>query len=275
MLGIKKLYKAFVPPILDNQFRFRLKQFIDQGGYFSGPYGNWIQAKQNATGYDALEILKRVRKSALDQRQTNAFVRDSVVLEKSDHSYPLLTALLSLLLNKPEINIIDFGGGLGSTYYNCKKFINNKNFNVKWHVVEQPHFVEIGRVDHQTNELGFYESIDTIKTNIDMLVLSSVLQYLPNPLEFIANFKNKKYPYIFIDRLITHFNSNLSTTIMVEHVPAHVYKASYPCYIFNYANLISGFLDQYDIEYEFNANEGRQNLGNIDLMYKGVLLKLK
>lgn len=275
MLRLKKLYKAFMPPIFDHQFRFRLKQLMNQGGYFSGPYIDWEHAKKNAAGYDNLEIIKKIRKTTLLQKKDNIFVRDGIAFDKPDHSYPLLTALLSLLLIKSEINLIDFGGGLGSTYYNCKKFIENENYKINWHIVEQPHFIEIGRTEHQTEELSFYDNIDLIKPKIDMLILSAVLQYLSNPIEFITNFKNKKYPYIFIDRSICHFNPYQATSIMVEHVPKHIYKASYPCYIFNYQKLLEFFTEKYDIVYEFNANEGRQNLGNIDVLYKGVLLKLK
>lgn len=275
MTNLKKVYKAFVPPILDYQIRFRVKQMMGQGGYFSGPYKNWGQAKKNATGYDALQILEKIKKTTLLQKNDNVFVRDGVELDKPDHSHPLLTALLSLLLNKSEINIIDFGGGLGSTYYNCKQLITNENYKINWHIVEQPHFIEIGRIDHQTKELLFYDNIDLIKSNVDMIILSGVLQYLLNPFDFIVDFKNKKYPFIFIDRLICHFNSQQATSIMVEHVPKHIYKASYPCYVFQYQEILKYYTDQYDIVYEFNANEGRQNLGNIDVLYKGVLLKLK
>lgn len=263
------------PPIIDNHLRLILKQLSGKGGYFTGPYNTWEEAKKKATGYDAQDIIDSVRQAALAQKQNNTFVRDSVELEKPDHSYPLLTALLSLLLNKPDINIIDFGGGLGSTYYNCKKFITSEKFRVIWHIIEQSNFVKIGQQDHQTESLLFFDAIEHIKCDIDMLILSSVLQYLPNASELIKQIKEKKYPYIFIDRLASHISMHQATTIMVEHVPTYVYKASYPCRIFNYDDLLNAFTDQYDVVSEFMANEGIQNFGNIKVASKGVFLKLK
>ena len=91
----------------------------------------------------------------------------------------------------------------------------------------------------------------------------------------ICKIKAQNYPYIFIDRIISHVDKAKDTAIMVEHVPTHIYKASYPCRIFNYDELLNAFKDRYDIVYEFIANEGFQNLGNLNLVYKGVLLKLK
>ena len=275
MLALKKIYKAFTPPILDNQFRLLLKKIIGKGGYFSGPYQNWEKAKQQATGYDALEIIHKVRQSALIQKQNKGFVRDGVELDKPDHAYPLLTALLFLLLKRTALNIIDFGGGLGSTYYNCKSLITDEKFNIIWNIVEQPHFVKIGQLDHQADKLFFFDNIDFVEAEVDMMILSGVLQYLPNVFELINTIKLKKYPYIFIDRMITHLEGAQSTSIMVERVPTYIYKASYPCRVFNYTELLSHFLDQYDVVYDFTANEGQQNLGNLTVLYRGDLLKLK
>lgn len=275
MLDLKKVYKSITPPLLDNYLRLVVKQLSKKGGYFSGPYLNWEQAKQSATGYDAQNIIDTVRQAALKQKQNNSFVRDSVKLEKPDHSYPLLTALLSLLLNKSNINIIDFGGGLGSTYYNCKKFITDQKFSLTWNIVEQPNFVKIGQQDHQTDSLLFFDNIDAVNNHVDMIIFSGVLQYLPSFLELINKIKEKKYPYIFIDRLATHFQAKQPTTIMVEHVPAYIYKASYPCRIFNYDEVLNMFTDHYDVVYEFIANDGHLNMGNINILFKGVLLKLK
>jgi putative methyltransferase (TIGR04325 family) len=275
MLRLKELYKAFVPPILDNQIRLIINQISTKGGYFSGPYSDWAQATQKATGYDADEIIKTVRQAALSQKLNHTFMRDGLELESPDYSHPLLTALLSMFLEKSEINVLDFGGGLGSTYYNTKCFISNDKFKLNWHIVEQPHFVHIGQTDHQTENLSFFNDISQVTSKIDMVILSSVLQYLPDAFDLIQKIKAQNYRYIFIDRISCHVDKAKETTIMVEHVPTHIYKASYPCRIFNYDELLNTFKDRYDIVYEFIANEGFQNLGNLNLVYKGVFLKLK
>src|SRR5205823_2837625 len=93
-----------------------------------------------------------------------------------------LAALLRASVRKGSLSVLDFGGALGSSYFQCRKFLSPLR-HLRWSVVEQAAQVACGRADFSNDELVFYESVEAClkQETPDLLVLSSVLQYLPDP----------------------------------------------------------------------------------------------
>jgi putative methyltransferase (TIGR04325 family) len=103
------------------------KLFLFLKGY--GWYGNfksWQEAKEASTGYDAENILHQVKTSLLKVKNGDAvYERDSVLFDKIEYSWELLAALMWIAAqNKGELHLIDFGGSLGSSYYQNKSFLD-------------------------------------------------------------------------------------------------------------------------------------------------------
>ena len=250
------------------------KLFLLLKGYgWYGNFDNWKQAEMQSEGYDSDFILSKVKESTLKVKNGEAvYERDSVLFDKIEYSWELLTMLMWIAAqNKGELNVIDFGGSLGSTYYQNKTFLDTLS-SVSWNIVEQANFVDEGKKDFETDNLKFYSSIKECISDkqkpIDLLLFSGVLQYLECPYKLLDEAVTYKTPYIFIDR--TGFAMNDKDRITVQKVPSYIYKGSYPCWFFGERKFHNFFKqNNYELITEFKALD----VTNIPSQYKGFIYK--
>ncbi len=265
MNAIFKIIRAITPPILIAVVKN--SPLIKSG--WQGNFKTWEEAKSKTTGYDSALILDKVRDSMYKVKEGLAvYERDSVLFDTIHYSWPLLTGLMMAAANDGgRLNVLDFGGSLGSTYYQNKKFLAHIH-GVVWSIVEQDHFVDIGKKSFEDNILKFYPTItDCMKDQLpNVIVLSGVLQYLENPHSFIDSLINETQAnFILIDR--TPFS--LKERIVVQVVPASIYKASYPCHIFNLEKFKNQFLEKgYTFIEEFDAVDGDKK----SFQFRGFIL---
>ncbi len=236
-----------------------------------GNYSSWELAVEKCTGYDSISILEKVKESAIMVRKgLAAYDRDSVIFSKVEYAYPLLSGLMWVAAqNGGKFHVLDFGGALGTSYYQNKFFLDTLN-DVKWCIVEQSHFVKAGAEDFSNDKLQFYNSIDTcLKTNeINIVLLSSVVQYLQSPYELLNEIQLTSVPFILFDR--TPF-VNGPDRISIQKVNPKIYKAKYPCWFFNK----SRFLDFMKVKYELILEFDALDRANIPSEFKGFLFKRK
>ena len=202
---------------------------------FRGDYSNWADARSASTGYDAPTILAKVRAATLDVISgAAACERDSVVFDRIEYSLPLLVCLLyAASRSGNQLDVLDFGGSLGSSYWQNRKFLEHLT-RLRWSVVEQPHFVDVGQREIANEIVRFYPSVDACITNErpDVVLLSSVLQYMEEPFAILASILAKRFEFVIFDRT-PFFIADLPDRIKVEEVPASIYAASYPAWFFN------------------------------------------
>lgn len=260
------MVKDFIPPFF--------LRFISSFFYgWSGNYATWAEAQEKCTGYDSDVIFQKVKSSLLKVKNGDAvFERDSVLFDKIQYSFPLLAALNNVALNtKGALNVLDFGGSLGSGYYQNKNFFNKINeFN--WCIVEQTHFVNEGKKNFQNNQLHFYDDIETCLKDykINIVVLASVLQYIEKPYELLNTIIKQNIEYIYIDR--TPVLIDKSDRITIQKVHKSIYEAKYPCWLLNEKKILH--LLSYDYELLFDAESAEQiNINGGKL--KGYFLKRK
>ena len=74
----------------------------------------------------AQDILDKVLAATLKVKQGQAvFERDSVLFDEIEYSWPLLAGLMwAAASNGGKLNVLDFGGALGSSYYQNRKFLH-------------------------------------------------------------------------------------------------------------------------------------------------------
>lgn len=264
MLFIKKVLKQFLPPIiLDIYHRIRKTKQKEEFWkeerkkneiHWRGNYASWEEAVKASDGYDAPLILEKVRQAVLKVKNGEAaYERDSVVFNDMEYHWPLLAILMKIAAeNQNELHIIDFGGSLGSSYFQNRSFLQSLN-KFTWSVVEQKHFVECGNREIADGILQFYYTIDealqTRKPNT--LLLSGVLQCLDKPYEWMEKLMSYGFEYIIIDR--TAFIKQENDRLTVQHVPEAIYKASYPAWFFNEKRFLSHFLKKYEIIAKFDG----------------------
>lgn len=231
MAKIKKLIKAFVPPIMFSAIR-PLRTSKEEN-IWSGNYASWSEAEAKCTGYDAVSILEKVKNATLKVKNGEAvYERDSVLFDEIQYSWGLLAGLQKAALeNHRKLCVLDFGGSLGSSYYQNKEFLSPLN-ELQWCIVEQAHFVNCGKAHFEDDHLKFYGTIEEClaKHRPNVLLISSVLQYLEKPYEWLEMFLELNIPYIIIDR--TAFVDNQQDILTIQNVPEEIYKASYPAWFF-------------------------------------------
>ncbi len=206
---------------------------------FEGDFDSWEAAMACCSGYDDDQILQRV-KAAVDRVIAGeaAYERDSVLFYEKDYRWPLLALLHYIANDQRQLRVIDFGGSLGSTYFQHKDMLNIQGAFC-WHIVEQASFVACGRAHYEDDCLRFFANLDELGeagSNYSVVLFNCVLQYLPDPQEILALVAEKKVPYILIDRLALSRNDQQRLT--VQHVPETIYSASYPAWFFSETSLL-------------------------------------
>ena len=170
-----------------------------------------------------------------------------------------------------QLNVLDFGGALGSSYFQHSKFLQALP-EVRWNVVEQAHYVETGQALILSDQLRFYKTIDEClgENHPNVVFLSSVLQYLPDPEKVIAELMSVKAEAVILDRTI--INLSKAHRIYIQHVPASIYSASYPCRSLSEALLIKLMANRYKLAADFPSLPFPA-LREIDSEFKGYLFK--
>jgi len=262
--------KQLVPPI----FLTLLKKAGKYG--WSGDYKNWQEAKELTRTYDNSVILEKVKLALLKVKNGEAvYERDSVLFNKIQYSWPLLSALMWVAAqNKGILRVADFGGSLGSSYFQNRAFLAGVG-ELQWNIIEQENFVTAGRQYFQDDHLHFFytpEEMVATQGLPDLLLLSCVLPYLEKPYEMLIRLMRIKIPYILIDN--TYFNYQQRDRICIQVVPPEIYEASYPCWMLNYDMVKKTLSDMYMLISE-HQNESFIFLDGKKIQYRGLLFKIK
>ncbi len=220
-------------------------------GGWSGNYKTWEEALSKTTGYNENSILNKIKDSILKVKNGQAeYERDSVAFEKFEYSEEFLNALKSVVKDN-SLSVIDFGGSLGSQYFQYKRFFEGVDIN--WMVVEQKHFVVCGNKEITNHQLKFYNTIEEALNykQANCIILSSVLPYIKQPFEMIEKILSFNLDYIIIDR--NPFIEGENDLLTVQVVPEYIYKASYPARFFNEVKFLKVFSDKYIVKHELNT----------------------
>lgn len=263
--SLMNFLKDYLPPILIRKIT----------GFFYGWHGNyksWTEAKKHSLGYDSDYILNKVKDALLKVKNGEAVSeRDSVIFDKIEYSFPVLSAILWIAIqNRGNLNIIDFGGSLGSSYFQNKKFLNSLS-KVNWNIVEQNKFVECGQKYFQNEQLKFFETIDECIHSQQpyAILLSSVLPYIEKPYELLDSILKQNFRYIIFDR--TPFVPSKEERLTIQKVHPAIYHGSYPCWFFNEEKFLEKFKERYELITDFYSSDR----ANIKSVFKGFLFRLK
>jgi len=235
------MFKYYLKLIMPKFIIKIINKFFKRDIRFVGNYSSWKEASRNSLGYNNKKIFLKSRSSFLKVISKKAkYERDSVLFYSEAVNYPLINILNNLQKKKrTSLNILDFGGSFGSTYFQNYSILKNKNkFN--WSIVEQEKIVKYVKKFKLEDNLRFYLSIKNYmaKYKPDIVLFSGVVQYLEYPYKIIKYLFKKKIQNIFF--LNTPF-INSKELIKVQIVPKHIYDASYPIRIFNERNFLKLF----------------------------------
>lgn len=119
---------------------------------------DYCSRHNHKTGYAANEIIDKVADAIQKVRNGYAeYERDSVLFYEKDYNYPFLSALFLAfngIKGEHPIQVVDFGGSLGSTFFQNRSLFSTIGRHVVWNVIEQKSFVERG--SKEVPEVSFY-----------------------------------------------------------------------------------------------------------------------
>ena len=254
-----------------NVFSFSYKKKRDKRSKYgySGDFKTFAEAQKYASGYDQSNILESTLQATLKVKYGEAvFERDSCLFDQVQYSFPLLAALQKVGIEYGTLSVLDFGGALGSHYYQNRTFLHPLPIK-KWTVVEQPHYVKIGQEKIADGILDFAYSINEVESP-SVLILSSVLPYLDDPYAWLQKLISKGVPYIIVDR--TAFNGEARDRLTVQRVPPSIYKASYPAWFLDKSRFLKQMGQQYELLAEWDVVIDH---ANIPSYFLGFLFKRK
>jgi putative methyltransferase (TIGR04325 family) len=254
-MSLRGAIKELLPPAALRVWR----RFTDRGIRFEGDYRSWREAQQVSGGYDRAEILRKVYEAELKVKQGKAAdARDGVLFDTVQFSLPVMAALgrIACGCGRP-LRVIDFGGAFGGLYRQYKAF--GLPAGVFWTVIEQASLVSVGRDTFENEELRFSPSIEKALASgtPDVVLFSSVLQYLENPGEIIRKISDARVPHVVIDR--TPCFDGERNLLTVQRVPPEIYEASYPCWIFSRPSLLRALEPNYRLVAAFTDSTGPMN----------------
>ncbi len=269
---MKSIARDCLPPILLSWIR---RAWRSDDIQFNGEYLNWDDACTQCSGYDAEEILAKVLNATLKvKRGESKFERDSVLFDEIEYAWPVLSGLMwAAARNGGQLNVLDFGGALGSSYFQNRRFLQSLS-EVCWNVVEQTHYVEAGRAHIQDKQLMFYKTIDEclINNRPNVILLSSVLQYLQSPMDVIKKLQNVGATCLIIDR--TSFSNLEDNQLLVQKVSSAICFASYPMWVFSYKAFMNMLENDWVLVSPTPSPEGCVRSQNgLEFTFQGMLLE--
>ena len=269
-MSVRSIVKAWIPPAITDARR----TWLGHGLRFSDATEGWAETAQRSSGYAAEVIVDAVARGTREVIAGRAaFERDSVLFQTPDFRYPIVAALLRAAVHSDgRLEVVDFGGSLGSTYRQCKPFLARLH-RLRWHVVEQAHFVATGRREFTTDELDFAASLHELPQfeAPAVILLSSVLQYLEDPEQTLDSLLLLNASHLVIDR--TPMSNLDENRLCIQHVPKTIYEASYPCWALSRPRLLSRLADaRWTVLGEFPGLEGAfRTPSRLEFEFRGLI----
>jgi putative methyltransferase (TIGR04325 family) len=270
-IRLKDVLKLLTPPVFI-QLAKRLRSDLPLAVHgLSGDFHSWDEALAVSTGYNSELILEKTRTSLMKVKNGEAiYERDSVLFDEIQYTWPVLAGLMWVAARcRGRLNVLDFGGSLGSTYFQNRAFLSGLP-EVYWNIVEQPRHVEIGKEWFADDRLRFYKDITgcLADTKPNVVVLSSVLQYLESPYTILGQILGLSCDCVIIDR--TPFWAGPTDRLCVQSVPPDIYPAGYPSWIFSKPGFHSSLSKDWQIMVTFETPDKLP--GPIEFDYQGLII---
>ncbi len=251
--------------------RFLHRNILGSKFGLTGNYASWNEAMKSCSGYDSSIILEKTLHALIKVKNNEAvYERDSVLFDTIQYSWPVLSGLLlAAASDNGKLDVLDFGGSLGSSYFQNRHFLSSVG-TVRWNIIEQSDHVTAGRAHFENDDLKFYSGIaDCLsETQPNVALLSSVLQYLEHPYVVLDQIQNISCDVVIIDR--TPFWNGPEDRLCVQTVPPDIYPASYPSWIFSRKRFYDHFHHNWQVLAEFGNSDTLP--GPIDFAYQGVII---
>lgn len=205
---------------------------------FDDSYPTWADATRATDPADWAEVADRVVAAMAAVRAGHAaFERDGIAVQQPDFRWPVLALLLrQAIRDGGSLRVLDYGGSLGSFYWqHAEQFAD---VDLRWAVVEQSAFVErAGQEDLDPVTMHATMAAAAAEISPTVVLLSSVLQYLPDPYAVLRDAAETGARCLILDRTtVTDLPDDRPS---VQTVPGSLYRAQYPAWLLSEERLRS------------------------------------
>jgi putative methyltransferase (TIGR04325 family) len=246
---------------------------------FTGNYKDWQSAAAACgEGYQEDEVIDRVREAALKVKRGEArYERDGVAFDDDALPWEMLAGLLrAAAMQRGTLRVLDFGGSLGSHYFQCRQFLQPVRLE-RWVVVEQPKFVEVGTKEFADDVLHFGTDAGAACRDHapTVLLISSVLQYLERPHDMLRTLAALRIPHVVVDRTAFWENPDRGDQLAVQTVSPEICAAKYPAWFFQEKTFLADLEDAYTLVSRFDSWETWRVDDKKRARNRGFILDLK
>jgi putative methyltransferase (TIGR04325 family) len=266
---LRDALRNLAPPLLVRTVRTALRR----GLRFEGDLATWEEARAASGGYDSEAVLRRMLEAELKVKKGEAVdARDGVTFGEMQFALPVMAALARVCaIRGGAVRVLDIGGAFGGLYRQYKAFVPGGK--ASWIVVEQAALVKLGKQHFENEELQFAFSLEEalVASPADIVLLSSVLQYLPQPYALMSRIVASGIPHVVIDR--TPCSCLDRDVLSVQRVPPEIYEASYPCWIFSQRRLRAAFAPVYGVLSSHADGSGKWRSSTVEFELAGLILE--
>ncbi len=257
--------------------QFGLRAFHDFAAFPAPPdytldwlafYPSWAVAQSDTDGYgNSVNIEQRV----LAAKKSHA-APSSYNIGYSDQRLFTPFALINDEMHQ-TLKVVDFGGAMGEHFFRFKAFVPQRKF--AWHVWETESMAKAGELHFSSDELKFVYKKEQIGSDIDVVLASSSLHYIPDCINNYEILNSLKPKYFLIDR--TPFTPWPQDRIVVQRVfrntPEASFETSYPTWFFSEVEWLRRFESDYKIVMKWPDTHDIVDVGGERIIYSGFLLK--
>lgn len=190
--------KPLIPPLLWGALRGVFSGAHRGNRVFEGVYENLEQVA--ATGYDNDASLNEIYNETT--RKLSRYLDKYETPETSPLSpiSNLLPLLVTVAGNeKTRLSVLDYGGGMGTSYIDCLQSLQESDIKLDYHIVDLKSTIEYGRkLFKDDSHIEFYDDIPLNIGSVDVIYLGSVLQYINEYKTLIYNLLQLSPAYVFI-----------------------------------------------------------------------------
>jgi putative methyltransferase (TIGR04325 family) len=251
---VRKIITALTPPIVLGAVRWAAQLTgitRSVAPHFEGPLDSWQAAAARSDGWDAQVIVSKTLDAQLKVRDgIAAFQQDTIVYDRVTYSQTILAFIaMAASISSGDLNIIDFGGSLGTNFFQNKKILRflMENRKCTWTVIERPIFAELGNKYFKSEVLRFDSSLQATLSNSKLVpeafLFSGSLEYVPDPLAILDQCTNAGAKIIALDRVVLW--AGKEHAVFVQHPdPNRYYRATYPIWAFSKDILIGQMIER-------------------------------
>ncbi len=209
---------------------------------------NWAEALAVCDGYDDPVIFDSVERATRKAIASDGYERDGIVLEAGEVHWPILGPLFEARAATPGVlRVIDVGGSLASKWFQHRQF-HAALAPVAWAVVEQAHVVGAAREWLETDQLSFHASVSEARTYLegaDVMIFSSSLHYLPQPMAALREAASVASHSVVIDR-VPSWNEP-GEHVAIQSVGLYSKPVRYPCWVMSRPSMLRALEESFEI----------------------------